>query len=167
MGGTPNKPRRHQTITRQTGSDNKNKHTEKNCEFDNVTPAELIASKFLSLIGRSTGDYELKKKIRKSNMTIETITDLIHEYMYDRLNDSNNSNDGRNIKHVQERPRKRKWSEKTSYDKNKKRPEYQKPRYKDNRCGQCGAPNWSRQHICPAKSVDCRNCKKRGHYEKM
>ena len=100
-------------------------------------------------------------------MTIETITDLIHEYMYDRLNDSNNSNDGRNIKHVQERPRKRKWSEKISYDKNKKRPEYQKPRYKDNRCGQCGSPNWSRQHIRPAKSVDCRNCKKRGHYEKM
>ena len=28
--------------------------TEKNCEIDNVTPAELIASKFLSLIGRST-----------------------------------------------------------------------------------------------------------------
>ena len=81
--------------------------TEKNCEFDNVTLAELIASKFLSLIGRSTGDYELKKKIRKSNMTIETITDLIHEYMYDRLNDSNNSNDGRNIKHVQERSKKK------------------------------------------------------------
>ena len=140
--------------------------TDKNCEFDNVTPAELIASKFLSLIGRSTGDYELKKKTRKSNMTIETITDLIHEYMYDRLNDSNNSNDGRNIKHVQERPR-IKWSEKASYDKNKKRPEYQIPRYKDNRCGQCGAPNWSRQHICPAKSVDCRNCKKREHCEKM
>ena len=27
--------------------------------------------------------------------------------MYDRSNDSNNSNDGRNIKHVQERPRKK------------------------------------------------------------
>ena len=100
-------------------------------------------------------------------MPIETITDLIHEYMYDRLNDSNNSIDGRNIKHVQERPRKRKWSEKASYDKNKKRQEYQKPRYKDNQCGQCGVPNWSRQHRCPAKSVDCRNCKKRGHYKKM
>ena len=44
--------------------------------------------------------------------------------------------------------------------------EYRKPRYNYNQCGQCGAPNWSRQHICPAKSVDCRNCKKRGHYEK-
>ena len=30
-----------------------------------------------------------------------------------------------------------------------------------------GAPNWTRQHICPAKSVECRKCKKRGHYEKM
>ena len=38
-------------------------HVEKNCEFENVTPAELIASKFLSVIGRSTGHYELKKKI--------------------------------------------------------------------------------------------------------
>ena len=83
--------------------------TETNCEFDNVTLAELIASKFLSLIGRSTGDYELKKKIRKSNMTIETITDLIHEYMYDRLNDWNHSNDRRHVKPVQERPQKKKW----------------------------------------------------------
>ena len=80
--------------------------TEKNCEFNDVTPAELIASKFLSLIGRSTGDYELKKKIRKSNMTIETITDLVHEYMYDRLNNSNLSNDGRNIKTYRKGPRK-------------------------------------------------------------
>ena len=94
--------------------------TEKNCEFDNVTPAELIASKFLSLVGRSTGDYELKKKIRKSNMTMETITDLIHEYIYDRLTDSTNSNDGRDVKHVQERPQKRKRSEKSSYERNKK-----------------------------------------------
>ena len=39
-------------------------------------------------------------------MTKETKTDLIHEYMYDQLNDSNNSNDGRDVKHVQERPQK-------------------------------------------------------------
>ena len=141
--------------------------TEKNCEFDKITPAELIASNFLSLIGRSTADYELKKKVRKSDMTIEIITDLIHEYMYDRLNDSNNLNDGRDVKHVQERPQKRKWPEKSSYERNKRRPDYHKERYKDHRCGQCGAPNWTRQHICHAKSVECRNCKKRGHYERM
>ena len=100
-------------------------------------------------------------------MTIETNTDLIHEYMYARLNDSNNSNDGRNVKHVQEKPQKRKWSEKSSYKRNKKRPEYQKQKYRVNRCGKCGAPNCSRQHICSARTVECRNCKKKGHYEKM
>ena len=73
---------------------------EKNCEFEIVTPAELIASKLLT--GRSTGDYEQNKKIRKSSMTIEKIAELIPEYMYDRLNDSNNSNDGRGIQHVQD-----------------------------------------------------------------
>ena len=47
------------------------------------------------------------------------------------------------------------------------RPEYQKQKSKDKRCGQSGAPNWSRQHICPAKTAECRNCKRRGHYGKM
>ena len=40
---------------------------EKNSEFGNVTATELLATKFLSLIGKSTEDYELKKKLRKSN----------------------------------------------------------------------------------------------------
>ena len=45
-------------------------------------------------------------------MTVETITALMHdrrmtEQMHVRLNDSNNSNDEREIKHVQERPDKR------------------------------------------------------------
>ena len=40
---------------------------EKNSEFGNVTAAELIASKFLSVIGRSTGDYELKRKSKKQH----------------------------------------------------------------------------------------------------
>ena len=35
-------------------------------------------------------------------MTIETITDMIHGYMYDRLNESNNSNDRKEIQHIQD-----------------------------------------------------------------
>ena len=37
---------------------------EKKCDFENITKAELPASKFLSLIGRSSGDYELKRNIK-------------------------------------------------------------------------------------------------------
>ena len=138
---------------------------EKNCEFEKVTPAELIASKFLSVIGRSTGDSELKKNFRKSDMTIETITALIHEHMYDQLNDSNiqmtekKSNTYKND-HTNE-------NERTSPIRTEQRPQYQKQKQRDNRCGQCGAPNWSRQHVCPPKMAECRKCERRGHHEKM
>ena len=108
-----------------------------NCKFENVIPAELIASKFSSLIGRSTGDYELKKKIRKNDMTIETIADLIHKCVYDRINETNKSNDGKEIQHIQERQFKQKMSHKSSYERPRKKPDNQKPKYKDNRCGQC------------------------------
>ena len=59
----------------------------KNLEFETITAAELLASKFLSLIGKSTGDYDLKKKIRKTDMSVAAITDAIHEYMCEKLND--------------------------------------------------------------------------------
>ena len=64
----------------------KNFRSGKKCEFENVTAAELLASKFLSLIGKSTGVYDLEKKIRKSDMSIEAITEAIQEYMYEKLN---------------------------------------------------------------------------------
>ena len=48
---------------------------EKNCEFETIIAAEFLVSKFLSLIGKSTVDYDLKKKIRKA---VETITDKLH-----------------------------------------------------------------------------------------
>ena len=56
---------------------------ERNCEFETLTAAELLASKFLSVIGKSTGDYDLKKNIRKSDMSVEAITEALHEHMYE------------------------------------------------------------------------------------
>ena len=87
--------------------------------------------------------------------------------MYDRLNESNNSIDGKVIKHVQGRTYKKKWTDKTDQDNLKRRMENQRFKQRYNRCRQCSAPNWTRQHMCPAKMAECRNCKRRGHYEKM
>ena len=87
--------------------------------------------------------------------------------MYDRLNDSNNSNDGRDVKHSQERPQKRKRPEKSSKEKKEDRTTTKRDKKTtvvDN--AECRAPNWTTQHICSAKSAECRKCK-RGHYEKM
>ena len=76
---------------------------ERNCEFETITAAELLASKFLSVIGKSTGDYDLKKKIRKSDMSVEAITDALHEHMYEKLNDSPETEEEKKIRYLNKR----------------------------------------------------------------
>ena len=128
---------------------------ENNCEFETIAAAELIASKFISLLGKSTGDYELKKKIRKSNMSIEAITDAIHEYMYEKLNKSPETEEKKKIRHV----------DKKKLTRNKEQTErYPKLRRLDS--NKCGAPNWSKQPECAARGKKCAKCGKLGHYAK-
>ena len=37
----------------------------------------------------------------------------------------------------------------------------------NNNCGFCGQKNWSPLHKCPAKTVDCNNCHKMGHFARV
>ena len=76
---------------------------EKNCEFEEITAAELLASKFRSVIGKTTGDNDLKKKIKKGDMSVEAITDTIHEYMYEKMNESRDTEEETKIKHVEKK----------------------------------------------------------------
>ena len=76
---------------------------ERNCEFETICAAELFASKFLSVIGKLTGDYDLKKKIRKSDKSVEAITEAIHRYMYKKLNDSPETEDEKKIRYLNKR----------------------------------------------------------------
>ena len=39
-------------------------------------------------------------------------------------------------------------------------------KFKKTDCNRCGAPNWSRQHECPARGKKCAKCEKFGHYAK-
>ena len=47
----------------------------------------------------------------------------------------------------------------------RKTPKYPREKCKDKRCGQCGAPNWTRQHTCPARTAECRNCNRKGNFK--
>ena len=64
-------------------------------------------------------------------MTIKTITDLIHEYLYDRLNELNNSNDGRETTRTRTTVQK-KWSDKSGTDRPRKKPDYERTKYRVN-----------------------------------
>ena len=128
---------------------------EKNCEFETISAAELLASKFLSVIGKSTGDYDLKKKISKSDMSVEAITDALHEYMYEKMNDSPETEKEKKIRYLNKRKTRniKELSEKPT-------------KFKKIDCNRCGAPNWTRQHECPAKGKKCAKCEKIGHFAK-
>ena len=128
---------------------------EKNCEFETITAAELLASKFLSVIGKSTEDYDLKKKIRKNDMSVEAITDAILEYTYDKLNDSPETEEEKKIRYLSKR------KIKTTKEQSEKPTKFKKVD-----CNRCGAPNWSRQHECPARGKKCAKGGKTGHFAK-
>ena len=38
---------------------------------------------------------------------------------------------------------------------------------KNNKCGFCGQQNWSLSHKCPAKTIECNNCHKMGHFARV
>ena len=124
---------------------------EKNCKFENITAVEALASKFLSLIEKSTGDYKLKKKIRKSDKSVEAITDAIHEYMYEKLNHSPETHEKKVI-----------YIEKRKFTLTKKQADKNTKFGKNRR----GAPNWSKQHECPARGTKCAKCGEPGHNTK-
>ena len=72
-------------------------------------------------------------------MSIEAITDAIHENMYEKLNESPETEEEKKIRHVDKR----------KVTKNEEQTErYPKTRRLDS--NNCGALNWSKQHECPA-----------------
>ena len=78
-------------------------------------------------------------------MSVEAITDTIHEYMYEKMNESKDSEEETKIKHVD---RKRTYQ----------RPEKERQnKFRKVDCIRCGAPKWNKSHDCPAKTKKCLN----------
>ena len=126
----------------------------KNCKFESLTAAESLASKFQYFIGKSTvddGDDDLKIKIRNIDMSVEAITDALHEYMYEKVIDKSEAQEEKKIRYPNNRKIRR----------TKEQPD-KPPNFKKFNCNCCGAPNWSR----PARGKKCATCGKIGHFAK-
>ena len=87
-------------------------------------------------------------------MSVEAITEALHEYMYEKLNDSPGTEE-KKIRYLNKRK-----------TRNINEPSEKPTKFKKIDCNRCGAPNWTRQHECPSKGKKCEKCEKIGHYAK-
>ena len=88
-------------------------------------------------------------------MSVEATTNAIHEYMNEKLNDSPETDEEKKIRYVE----KRKFElTKQQADKNTE--------LRKMDCYRCGAPNWSKQHECPARGKKRAKFGKPGHFAK-
>ena len=89
-------------------------------------------------------------------MSVETIPDILQEYMHEKLNDSPET----------EEEKKNRYLNKKKTQANKETGE--KPaKCKKVDCNRCGAPNWSKQHEGPARGMKFAKCGKIGHFAKF
>ena len=87
-------------------------------------------------------------------MSVEAIIDTIHDFIYKKMNESRDSEEETKIKHVDRKRNYQNHEKKTT-------------KFRKVDCVKCGAPNWSKQNGCPAKTKKCLNCGKIGHYAKL
>ena len=133
------------------------------CDFDNITAEEIITYKFAATIK----DKRARDKFMKGPLKIQLVLDTIELDNYNqkygdkkaknkkaRKDSSNSSTSTELIGHIRQ-PRKRKinFNEKKNFP--------------NRDCRFCGKPNWSMEHICPARKAQCNNCKKMGHFAKV
>ena len=119
---------------------------EKECEFKNITPAELMVSKFVT----SITDTKLRDKILDEEIiTVNTVMNRIKQDTYDK----------KYGKSFLPEPEIKKESEIQKIEKQYKKPS--KP------CHFCGKQNWNPEHQCPAKHTTCHKCGKKGHFAKV
>ena len=89
----------------------------------------------------------------KSDISVKAITEAIHEYMYEKLSESPETGEEKNSACGEK---------KINIIKNKpNETQNQRPD-----CSKRAAPDWAKQHECPARGKKCVKCRKLRHYAK-
>ena len=120
---------------------------EENCDFPitGIKPADLLISKFIT----SKTDERLRDKlIKEKSLTIPQLNEFLRQDTYDKRH-------GKNLipKQITETHIKTEPIQKVSRTETRNR-----------KCFYCNAPNWTTEHICPARKSHCNKCKKKAHF---
>ena len=136
---------------------------ERKCEFNNITAEEIITYKIAATIK----DKRARDKFIKGALKIQLVLETIELDNYNRKygdkkpktkkarKDSTSSSTSTELVGHTNQTRKRK----TQFN--------EKRKISNRNCRFCGKPNWSLEHICPARRAQCNNCKKMGHFDKV
>ena len=136
---------------------------ERKCDFNNVTPKEIITYKFAATIK----DKKARDKFIKGPLKIQLVLETIELDNYNRKygdkkpkikkakrDSTSSSTSSEQVGHNNQlRKRKTHFNEKR--------------KILNKNCRFCGKPNWSMEHVCPARRSQCNNCKKMGHFAKV
>ena len=135
---------------------------ERKCEFNRITPEEIITYKFAATIN----DKKARDKFIKGPLKLQMVLETIEHDNYNRKYGDKKTN-----KKQRKTPSDSLSSEEqVAYRhpaRKRKITETGKKKLSNRNCHFCGKPNWSLEHICPARRAQCNNSKKMGHFAKV
>ena len=134
---------------------------ETNCEFKDIKQEDILISNFITSI---TDKRLLEKLIREKTLNFTTTMDLVTQGSYEKrhkqstiptalLKEKKTKQEPIKKIHKKYQPNKNTYTG--------------KPTQKKNDCGFCGQQNWTPLHKCPAKTAECKNCHKLGHFARV
>ena len=135
---------------------------EKKCEFNRITKKKIITYKFAATIN----DEKAPNKFIKGPLKLQMVLETIEQDNYNRKYRDKKPN-----KKLRKLPSDSSSSEEqvayTHPARKRKITEIGKKKLSNRNCHVCGKPNWSFEHICPARRAQCNNCNKMGHFAKV
>ena len=135
---------------------------ERKCEFNSITPEEIITYKFAATIK----DKKAQDKFIKGPLKLQVVLETNEQDNYNRkYGDKKTNKKHRKLK--LESSLSEEQVAHTHPTRKQKIAEMGKKKLPNRNCHFCGKPNWSLEHICPARRSQCNNCKKMGHFAKV
>ena len=135
---------------------------ERKCEFNSITTEEIITYKFAATIK----DKKTQDKFIKGPLKLQLVLETIEQDNYNRkYGDKKTNKKHRKLK--LESSSSEEQVAHTHPTRKRKIAEMGKKKLSNRNCHFCGKPNWSLEHICPARRSQCNNCKNMGHFAKV